>query len=492
MGEVRKHAGLLAGVVVFALMVWAPSPEGLTREAWLTAAVTVLMAVWWITEAIPIPATALVPIVLFPVLGVGSIADATSPYANPIVFLFMGGFFLALSMQGWNLHRRIALSIVSRAGVRPTSIILGFVLASALLSMFVSNTATAVMMLPIGLSILELADSEPPERRRNFELALLLGIAYACNIGGIGTLIGSPPNALLAGYFAENYGVEVSFAGWMTVGLPVVLVLLPAMFLLLTRVIYPVEMQELPGGMDYIRQELHKMGPMSQQEMRVGLIFLGTALAWIFRPLLSSQLPGLSDAGIAIGGALLMFIMPSNHERQPCLLSWEETLKMPWGVLVLFGGGLSMAAAISRTGLAEWIGGSLSALGGWPLVILLALVIAMMVFLTELTSNTASAAAFLPILVPLAIAVGQNPLLLTIPVVIGASCAFMLPVATPPNAIVYGSGRIGIPEMTRAGLWLNLLSIALILLASYTVIQWAFGITPGVLPDWAVTAAAAP
>lgn len=490
MEEVKKHAGLLAGVVVFALMFWAPAPDGLSREAWLTAAVTLLMAVWWITEAIPIPATALVPIVLFPVLGVGSISDATSPYANPIVFLFMGGFFLALAMQGWNLHRRIALLIVSRAGVRPTSIILGFTVASALLSMFVSNTATAVMMLPIGLSILELADNEPQERRRNFEIGLVLSIAYACNIGGIATLIGSPPNALLAGYFSENYGIEVSFAGWMMVGLPVTALLLPLMYLLLTRVIYPVRMAELPGGMEFIRSELARMGPITQQEVRVGIIFLGAALLWIFRPLLSSELPGLSDAGIAIGGSLLMFLMPSNHERQPCLLSWEDTLKMPWGVLVLFGGGLSMASAISRTGLADWIGGSLSALGGWPLVILLAVVITMMVFLTELTSNTASAAAFLPILVPLAIAVGQNPLLLTIPVVIGASCAFMLPVATPPNAIVYGSGRIGIPEMTRAGLYLNLLSIGLILLASYTVVMWAFGIAPGVVPDWAVSATA--
>jgi sodium-dependent dicarboxylate transporter 2/3/5 len=485
MSDLQKHSGLLLGILVFALMTWLPEPEGLSQKAWYTAAVTLMMGIWWITEAIPIYATALVPIVFFPMLGITSIADATTPYANPIIYLFMGGFFLALGMERWKLHRRIALSIVSKSGVKPTSIILGFTIASASLSMFVSNTATAIMMLPIAMSVFELAEGAEPGERKNFEIALVLSIAYGCNIGGIGTLIGTPPNALLAGFFQENYGVEISFLDWMLVGVPVLLISLPLMFLLLTRVIYPIRMPELQGGQAFISNELAKMGSMTTQEIRVGIIFLLTALLWIFRPFLDEKIPGMSDAGIAISAAILLFMMPSSDSEQPFLLTWEDTKKMPWGVLVLFGGGLSMAAAISSTGLAVWIGDSLSVLEGWPVLILILIVVAMMIFLTELTSNTASTAAFLPILASLAYGIGENPLLLTVPAVIAASCAFMLPVATPPNAIVYGIGKITIPQMSKAGFWLNILFIGLITLASYTVIAWVFGVEVGVLPDWA-------
>jgi sodium-dependent dicarboxylate transporter 2/3/5 len=484
MNDLRNHAGLLAGVVAFAVMIGLPEPEGLSPKGWHTAAVTVLMGIWWITEAVPITATALVPIVFFPILGVTSIEGATGPYANSIIYLFLGGFFLALALERWNLHRRIALTIVSWSGVQPTSIIMGFTIASALLSMFVSNTATAIMMLPIALSIIQLTEQVPVEKRRNFEIALLLSIAYGCNIGGIGTLIGTPPNALLAGFFMENYGVEISFLDWMLVGVPVVLVSLPLVFLILTRFIFPITLDELPGGRLYIRMELQKMGPLSTQELRVGVIFTLTALLWIFRPLLADQVSGLSDAGIAIAAALLLFMMPSGDDNQSTLLTWEETRKLPWGVLVLFGGGLSMAAAISSTGLAIWIGDSLSVLGQWPSVVLVLAVVTMMVFLTELTSNTASTAAFLPILASLAFGIGENPLLLAAPAVIAASCAFMLPVATPPNAIVYGAGTITIPQMARAGFWLNILFIAIITLATYTLIAWVFGIEAGVLPAW--------
>ena len=485
MSDLQKHSGLLLGILVFALMTWLPEPEGLSQKAWYTAAVTLLMGIWWITEAIPIYATALVPIVFFPMLGITSITDATTPYANPIIYLFMGGFFLALGMERWKLHRRIALSIVSKSGVKPTSIILGFTIASASLSMFVSNTATAIMMLPIAMSVFELAEGAEQGERKNFEIALVLSIAYGCNIGGIGTLIGTPPNALLAGFFQENYGVEISFLDWMLVGVPVLLISLPLMFLLLTRVIYPIRMPELQGGQAFISNELAKMGSMTTQEIRVGIIFLLTALLWIFRPFLDEKIPGMSDAGIAISAAILLFMMPSSDSEQPFLLTWEDTKKMPWGVLVLFGGGLSMASAISSTGLAVWIGDSLSVLEGWPVLLLILIVVAMMIFLTELTSNTASTAAFLPILASLAYGIGENPLLLAVPAVIAASCAFMLPVATPPNAIVYGIGKITIPQMSKAGFWLNILFIGLITLASYTVIAWVFGVEVGVLPDWA-------
>lgn len=467
-------------------MIFLPSPEGLSPEAWRTAAVTALMAIWWISEAIPIYATALVPIILFPFLGITDIGGATTPYANPIIYLFLGGFFLAIAMERWQLHRRIALSIVLRSGVKSTSIIFGFMMASALLSMFVSNTATAIMMLPIAISILDLTKDATEYERRNFQIVLILGIAYGCNIGGMGTLIGSPPNALLAGFFMENYGFEVSFLDWMIVGVPVVFLSLPLVFLLLTRFLYPIHLPELKGGKAFIQGELTAMGRVTAQETMVGMVFFITASLWIIRPFISEWIPGLSDAGIAIGSAVVLFLLPSLDESQRSLLSWNDTKRMPWGVLILFGGGLSMASAISGSGLAQWIGQNLTVLGQWPTVVLIIGVVSLMIFLTELTSNTASTAAFLPIIASLAIGLGENPLLLAMAVTLAASCAFMLPVATPPNAIVYGTERITIPQMAKAGLWVNLLFIGLITLVAYVVVMWWFGIELGVVPDWAV------
>lgn len=486
MEYIRRFWGIWVGIAVFLAMIFLPSPEGLSPEAWRTAAVTALMAIWWISEAIPIYATALVPIILFPFLGITDIGGATTPYANPIIYLFLGGFFLAIAMERWQLHRRIALSIVLRSGVKSTSIIFGFMMASALLSMFVSNTATAIMMLPIAISILDLTKDATEYERRNFQIVLILGIAYGCNIGGMGTLIGSPPNALLAGFFMENYGFEVSFLDWMIVGVPVVFLSLPLVFLLLTRFLYPIHLPELKGGKAFIQGELTAMGRVTAQETMVGMVFFITASLWIIRPFISEWIPGLSDAGIAIGSAVVLFLLPSLDESQRSLLSWNDTKRMPWGVLILFGGGLSMASAISGSGLAQWIGQNLTVLGQWPTVVLIIGVVSLMIFLTELTSNTASTAAFLPIIASLAIGLGENPLLLAMAVTLAASCAFMLPVATPPNAIVYGTERITIPQMAKAGLWVNLLFIGLITLVAYVVVMWWFGIELGVVPDWAV------
>lgn len=486
MEYIRRFWGIWVGIAVFLAMIFLPSPEGLSPEAWRTAAVTALMAIWWISEAIPIYATALVPIILFPFLGITDIGGATTPYANPIIYLFLGGFFLAIAMERWQLHRRIALSIVLRSGVKSTSIIFGFMMASALLSMFVSNTATAIMMLPIAISILDLTKDATEYERRNFQIVLILGIAYGCNIGGMGTLIGSPPNALLAGFFMENYGFEVSFLDWMIVGVPVVFLSLPLVFLLLTRFLYPIHLPELKGGKAFIQGELTAMGRVTAQETMVGMVFFITASLWIIRPFISEWIPGLSDTGIAIGSAVVLFLLPSLDESQRSLLSWNDTKRMPWGVLILFGGGLSMASAISGSGLAQWIGQNLTVLGQWPTVVLIIGVVSLMIFLTELTSNTASTAAFLPIIASLALGLGENPLLLAMAVTLAASCAFMLPVATPPNAIVYGTERITIPQMAKAGLWVNLLFIGLITLVAYVVVMWWFGIELGVVPDWAV------
>jgi len=484
MQDLGKRAGLIGGILVFVILLFLPVPEGLSDAAWKTAAVTILMGIWWITEAIPISATALLPIVLFPVLGVFSIGDATGPYANPLIFLFMGGFVIALAMEKWNLHKRIAITIVNFVGIKPSSIIIGFIIASAFLSMWVSNTATAIMMLPIAMSILELLDKNDKSAKINFEIVLVLTIAYACNIGGMGTLIGTPPNALLAGFVLENYNIEISFLDWMMVGVPIMLVSLPLMYVILTKFVYPIRIKELPGGTELIRSQMERLGNISNQEKKVAVVFVSAALLWMFRPLLSSVVPGLSDAGIAIGAAVAFFMIPANSEENRFLLKWSDTKRLPWGVLILFGGGLSMASAISSTGLATWIGSGIGSLNTWPIILIILIVIALIVFLTEMTSNTASTAAFLPILASVAIGLGENPFLLAIPTVLGASCAFMLPVATPPNAIVYGSGKISIPEMSKAGLWLNIMFILLLTLASLTLVSWVFGIEIGVLPEW--------
>ena len=457
-------------------MLLAPAPEGLSVSGWYTAAVAMLMAVWWITEAIPISATALVPIVLLPVMGISGIEETLTPYAHPLIFLFMGGFVIAVAMEKWDLHRRITLNIVSFIGTRPNAIILGFIIAGAFLSMWVSNTATALMMLPIAISVLTLVDQRIKETQsvRNFGLCLLLGVAYGCNIGGMGTLIGTPPNALLAGFIQDNYGIEISFARWLMFGLPLVAISLPIVYGVLTRVVYPVQIPDLPGGEQLFRDKLNELGSISSEEKKVSIVFGLTALCWITRPLFADIVPGLSDTGIAMAAALSFFLIPAESKKRDFLLTWNDVEELPWGVLILFGGGLSLASAISSTGLAEWIGNGVQVVSNWPIMLLLLLVVALIVFLTEMTSNTATTAAFLPIMG--SVAVGQEPLLFTLPVALAASCAFMLPVATPPNAIIYSSNRINIPEMVKAGVSLNIIFMFLISLLAYFIAPLVFGI----------------
>lgn len=476
--------------MIFAAMVFLPAPEGMPQEAWRTAAVGSLMAIWWVTEAIPIPATALLPLVLFPLLGILSIDAAAAPYANPVIYLFLGGFLIAAAMQRWDLHKRIALIVILWVGTEPVRLVGGFMLATGFLSMWVSNTATAVMMLPIGLSVIHRAlppvDGVPRDPGdSNFAIALMLGIAYAASIGGLATLIGTPPNALLAGYMRESYGVQIGFGQWMLLGVPLVLVGLPLSWIILTKVAYPIKLKGIPGGAESIRLELRKLGGWTAGERRVAVVFAAAALLWIFRPLLEAWAPGLSDTGIAIGAALVLFLLPIDLSRGRFVLEWQDARALPWDVLVLFGGGLSLAAAISATGLAEWIGGALAGLQVLPTIALILAVTLVVIFLTELTSNTATAAAFLPILGSLAIGIGENPLLLAVPAALAASCAFMMPVATPPNAIVYGSSFVSIPQMARAGLYLNVLFTFLITFLAYGLVVLAFGVEIGTVPPWA-------
>jgi solute carrier family 13 (sodium-dependent dicarboxylate transporter), member 2/3/5 len=492
-GDRRRQIGLLLGPLAFVVVLLLPPPAGMPPEAWRTAAVGVLMAVWWISEAIPIPATALLPLALLPLLRIAPVEGAASPYANPVIFLFLGGFLIAQAMQRWNLHRRIALRVIRAVGTRPVPLIGGFMLAAAFLSMWVSNTATAVMMLPIGLSVIDLAlrgeadgtgaPREPTDS--NFAIALMLGIAYACSIGGLATLIGTPPNALLAGFMAETYGVEIGFAQWMLVGLPLAVVGLPIVWLVLTRWIYPVRLREIPGGRAAIDREISAMGSLSRGETLVGIVFVMTALAWVTRPVLERWIPEISDAGIAITAAIALFALPVKLKAGEFVLNWEWAKRLPWDVLILFGGGLSLASAISRSGLAGWIGSSLAGFQALPIIAIVIVVTLVIIFLTELTSNTATAAAFLPVLASLAVGIGENPLLLAVPAALAASCAFMMPVATPPNAIVYGSSFITIPQMARAGLVLNLLFLLLISLVGYLLVILVFGVQVGVVPGWA-------
>ncbi|MCG7423805.1 SLC13 family permease [Kocuria rhizophila] len=499
--------GLLAGLTL-AAAIYALMPQDVPHNAKLTAATAVLMGVWWMTEALPLPATALIPLVVFPTLGEDITLDKVgASYGNNIIFLFMGGFLLALAMQRWNLHRRIALLTVKVMGTKPSQMVAGFMVATGFLSMWVSNTATAVMMLPIGVSVLllvtkigsgdgetapataeaggsrdtgevDLQDDQLKEEvvKSNFGTALMLGIAYSASIGSLGTIIGTPPNTLMAGYLSDAHDITIGFGQWMLVGVPLAVVLMALCWLLLTKVLFKPEISEIPGGKELIGEELHKLGPMSSGEKRVLALFVLAAAAWILVPILFDD-PMISDAGIAVAVGLLLFLCPAGAAPGVRLLDWETAVKLPWGVLLLFGGGLALSAQFSTSGLTEWIGQQVQGLGGLPVVLLVLLMAGGILLLTELTSNTATAATFLPVAGGVAMGIGVDPMLLAIPVALAATCAFMLPVATPPNAIAFGSGYVTVSQMIRGGVWLNLIALVLITITTMTLGVWVFGLT---------------
>lgn len=487
----RQIVGLFLGPLLLLLTYAVPAPELLGPTGWHVAGIAALMATWWICEPIPIPATSLLPLVLFPLLGVLPIKEAASPYAHPIIYLFFGGFLIALAMEKWSLHRRIALSLIAAMGTKPTNIVAGFMLSAALLSMWVSNTATALMMLPIALSIIALVEKQAIDESKKaaaktFCMVLLLAIAYSATIGGLGTLIGTPPNALLAAFLNQTYGYQIGFAQWMLIGVPIVMVGLPMAYLLLTRVIFKVAHLDISGVAALIGSEKESLGKMSLQEKQVAIVFVLTALAWVFRPLLGEWLPFLNDTTIAIMGGLVLFLIPVNLRRGEFLMDWRAARELPWDVFLLFGGGLSLAAAIESHGVATWLGSLFQGADVLPLIILIALVSFCILMLTELTSNTATAATFLPVVAAVAISMGENPLLLAVPAALAANCSFMLPVGTPPNAIVFGSGKLTLPEMARAGWWLNLGFLFLVVAMTYALAPVVFGIAHGVVPEWAL------
>ena len=444
-------------------------PESLESEiAWRTAAMGLLMATWWATEAIPISVTAFLPLACFPLLGIANIQQTAAPYANKVIYLFFGGFVIALAMQRWNLHKRIALSVLERVGGNGRALVAGFMLASAMLSMWVMNTATTMMLLPIGVSVIKVIHDSieglDERNRKHFQYSLLLGIAYGATIGGMATLVGTAPNAMMAAFMADNYGVTIDFSRWMLVGVPLSITMLPLAWIALVYLVFPVDFRTSGEGKKLLHSMKEAMGPISVPERRVAWIFFIVCCLWLFRPLLLKidALAGLDDSGIAMAGAIAMFLVPSGDKSDPFLLRWEKASELPWGILVLFGGGLTLAGAVSQTGLANWIGGSLQAMGTLPITFLVVIAATMIIFLTELTSNIATTATFLPIVAAVAIGAGADPIYLTVPVTLAASCAFMLPVATPPNAIVFGSGLLSIPNMVRAGITLNLIGIVLV------------------------------
>lgn len=436
------------------------------------------MAAWWMSEAIDVQATSLLPLVVLPLTGAASMEDAAAPYAAPLVFLFLGGFLLAAAMQHWGLDRRIALLTLRAVGTRPARMVGGVMIATAALSSCVSNTATAAMMLPIALSVARLfrGPGLDASEAAGLEKSLFLAVAYAATIGGLATIIGSPPNGFLAQYAASQLGTQIGFLDWLVIGLPLALTMLPLCWWLLTRVLYRLPGAELAGGSEMLRAELERLGPMRRGERLTFLVFCAAVLCWVGRPLVASFVPDLGDAGIAITAGLALFVLPIDARRGRFVLDWETAQKVPWGVLLLFGGGLSLAEAVGANGVAEFLGARTSAFAGMPPLLLTLVVTTGVIFLTELTSNTATAATLVPLFAALAPGLGLDPFALIVPATLAANCAFMLPVATPPNALVFGSGHVTIPDMCRAGLWLNLAGIALIPALTYLLVLPVLGL----------------
>lgn len=473
--------GLLLAPVILAVVLCAEPAAGLDTAAWRTAGVVVVMALLWMTEAVPIPVTALLPLVLFPLLGVAPFRDAAAPYANPVIYLFLGGFLLALGLQRWHLHERVAYWIVSRTGSRASRVLAGFMIATAFVSMWMNNSATTVMMLPMAVSVAALFRDRLPGDVRAQEgvgLALMLGVAYASSIGGIGTLVGTAPNAFMAGFMRETYGIHIGFGQWMLVGVPLVVVGIFFTHAILARFCLTDRHLEVAGLQEEVRAELAKLGGWKRGEIAVAAVFCLAALLWVAQPLVKPWFPAVSDAGIAMAAGVALFFIPVDWRRGEFVLSAHDLRDLPFGVLVLLGGGLSMAEMVDQTGLAAWLGTCTTAWQGLPILLVIVLVTLAILMLTELTSNTATTATFLPVVASIAVGMGQNPLLLVLPAVIAASCAFMLPVGTPPNAIVFASGLVPLPRMARVGLLVNALFAVLIPAAVLTVGAWAFGIAP--------------
>lgn len=469
-----KVFGFWLGITFFLLVLYLPNPDGLSSDGRITAAVFLLMGIWWAFEAIPLQVTALMPLVLFPLLNIQDIGVISREYMNKVQFLFAGGFIIAIAIQKWGLHKRVALNILKYSGLNSRGIIASFMIASAVLSMWVMNTSTAIMLLPVGISVIKVisdtVNNVTKNEKYNFQLCLLLGIAYAASVGGIATPIGTSPNGVLIQFASNNYNYDIGFANWISIGLPITIGLAPLIWFLLTYVIFPVNFSANQESKDKLDSMLKELGSMSNEEKKVIIVFISTAFFWIFRQLLD-DLPGLSlldDSVIAITGAISLFFINEKESKNKLLL-WDDVQNgFPWGLIFLFGGGMALAYVVNDSGLALWLASLIpSETYFW---IILITVIVMVIFLTELTSNLTTTITFLPVVASVGLNMGINPLLLILPLTISASCAFMLPVATPPNSIVYASNLIPIQKMVRAGIFINVSSIIYIFFISYFLI----------------------
>lgn len=462
-----QRVGLVLGPVAALITALTFTPDGLPQQASIVAAIGVLMAIWWATEAIPVAITAFLPLVALPILGVVTTREIAAPYAHPIIYLFFGGFVVALAIERCGLHRRIALGVFAIAGADARALVAGFMGAAAFVSMWISNTSTTLMLLPIAVSVFtvinETMPTLAPRQRENFGVSLLLGLAYGATLGGVATLVGTPPNAFMVGFMADNYDVQIDFARWMMVGVPVSLVMLPLAWLVLTRVIYPINFKASAEAVQHIRAMREGLGAMSKAEVRTALLFGFLVFGWLSRSWLSSLpfLGELTDTGVAMTAAVAAFLIPSGQKGQ-ALMTWDAMSRLPWGVLALFGGGLALASAVTSSGLALWMGQQLVGVGTINAILLVVTATALVIFITELTSNLATTATFLPVIAAIGVETGQDPLIYVIPVTLAASCAFMLPVATPPNAVVFSSGLVAIPAMARVGLVLNIIAVAVL------------------------------
>ncbi|MDG5491805.1 DASS family sodium-coupled anion symporter [Psychroserpens sp. SPM9] len=484
--NLTKRIGLVLGPLLFTIIIMFFNPEGLSPQAKAVLASTVWIAIWWITEAIPIAATALLPIVLFPLSGGLDLSTTTSAFGHKYVFLYLGGFVIAIAIEKWNLHKRIALNIIHIIGSDVRKIILGFMIATAFLSMWISNTATSVMMLPIGIAIIKQLKDNPntiENENQIFGKALMLAIAYSASIGGIGTLIGTPPNLVLAGVVSDIYDYEITFSQWFMFGFPISILLLFICWKYLTRFAFKFKQTEFPGGKQEIKRLLKTLGSISYEEKIVASVFAITAFCWITRSfLLQKILPQLDDTIIAVCFAILLFLIPTKNKKTQ-LINWEDAVKIPWGIILLFGGGMALAKGFEVSGLAEWIGNQMTSFAGISTLLLILVLVAAVNFLTEITSNLATTAMLLPVLAPMALTVEVHPFVLMVGAAVAASCAFMLPVATPPNAVVFGSGYLRIPDMVSKGIVMNIISIIIVTLFVFFVLPEVWNLVVEGFPE---------
>lgn len=485
-----RKIGFFLGPMLFLLTFLVPAPEQMAPQAWTVSGLAMWMAAWWITEAMPLPVAALLPVIILPTLKIMPLKEVTAPFASSIIFLFLGGFIISLAMEKWKLHLRFGLGILKVLGVGPKSALAGMMLATAFMGMWISNTATTILMLPMAISLALLlgrkSDSgELPTGANYFAKAMVLGVGYSAVIGGLSTFVGTPTNAVLKGHMQKTYGYDFSLADWMSFGVPLMLIMLLLAWCMLCS-LFVRHAATCDNTREVVRDEYAKLGRMRCGERVVTAVFVLIATFWVLRRQMEMLLGiPLDDAVVALIGAMILFLTPLNRQMSQFALTWKDTDKLPWGVLIFFGGSLSISDALTKTGVTAWISLQLDALNGSSLVLVVGIIVLLIILASEMMNNVATITAFLPILSGLAAGMDVNPLLILVPATLAASCGFMLPGASAPNALAFGTGYLKVRDMIRAGFLLDIISALFVILATFTLMSWAFGVEPGVVPDWA-------